>query len=227
MNNLNKKILKSSLFNIYSIQNKNLNCQNKSLKVFFEGDGLSWISKNRISSNPTPINPIGLKLMIKDKSSCKIYLARPCQFISSNTCERKYWTSHRFNEKIINSYLQILDNIKSHQNNKSFEFVGYSGGGAIATLLTAKRNDVIKLVTYAGNLDIVKWTDIHNISPLKGSLNPVDFTSHLEVISQIHYVGKYDKIMPIHVFKSYQSKFGNTTKIKLILLDSNHINILN
>ncbi|WP_252970921.1 hypothetical protein [Aliarcobacter cryaerophilus] len=50
--------------------------------------------------------------MLQDNSSCKIYIARPCQYINSNLCEDKYWTSHRFNQKIINAYEEALNSIK-------------------------------------------------------------------------------------------------------------------
>lgn len=223
--NLNETIYKTSSFNLYSVQNEKENCENKTIKVFIEGDGLAWITRTTISSNPTPINPIGLKLMLKDKNFCNIYLARPCQYTNSDICQNKYWTTHRFSEKIIDSYLESLDNIKEKYKNNSFELIGYSGGGAIATILSAKRDDVKKLITYAGNLDIKKWSEIHNISPLYGSLNPADFSKDLEDISQIHYVGKEDEIIPIEVFESYKSKFLNRENIELILIDGKHSEI--
>ncbi|MDQ7067453.1 MAG: hypothetical protein Q9M40_05510 [Sulfurimonas sp.] len=43
---------------------------------------MAWITSSTISSDPTPINPIGLKFMLKNNSSCKIYLARPFQYLS-------------------------------------------------------------------------------------------------------------------------------------------------
>lgn len=223
--NLNETTYKSFSFDIYSIQDENLNCKNKTIKIFIEGDGLAWITRTTISSNPTPINPIALELMLKEKNSCKIYLARPCQYANSKNCSKKYWTSHRFSEKIIDAYLEILDKIKKKYKNSSFEMIGYSGGGAIATILSAKRSDVKELITYAGNLNIEKWSEIHNITPLYGSLNPADFSIELESLSQTHYIGKKDKIIPIEVFESFKSKFRNKTNVKLILIDGNHSKI--
>ena len=93
--------IKTSTFTLFSLQNKSVQCKNKELKIYIEGDGLSWVSRNIVSSNPTPIEPISLKLMLKDDSSCKIYIARPCQYTTSNICEEKYWTNERFSKEIL------------------------------------------------------------------------------------------------------------------------------
>ena len=59
--------------------------------------------------------------MNEDKNSCKVYLARPCQFTSSFSCENKYWTSHRFSEEIIKSYEESLDYLKNKVEAKNEE----------------------------------------------------------------------------------------------------------
>ncbi|MDQ1340836.1 MAG: hypothetical protein QG567_1994 [Campylobacterota bacterium] len=182
-------------------------CQKKTMRIYIEGDGLSWISRTRISDDPTPINPITAKLMSVDKAKCKAYLARPCQYIQDKNCTQAYWSNRRFSLEIIQSYNQALDWLKTSNNIDSFVLIGYSGGGAIATLLAATRNDVKKLVTIAGNLDTQLWTDIHNIEPLKDSLNPADFTKNLQNTQQLHLVGKNDLVMPKEVFQSYYSRF--------------------
>ena len=152
--NLTQYDIQTSTFNIFSLQTNLNNCKNKDIKIYIEGDGLSWISRNIVSSNPTPTNPIALKLMLLDNSSCKVYLARPCQYINSNSCEEKYWTSHRFNLKVIESYQEVLNNLKKEYSNTKFDLVGYSGGGAIVTLLASFRDDINSITTVAGNLDI-------------------------------------------------------------------------
>lgn len=220
---LQEHIYQTTNFNLFSYQTPLLQCEN--IKVFIEGDGLAWITRSIVSKDPTPLNPTGLKLMLKDSSMCKIYLSRPCQYISSTLCEKKYWTSHRFNIKVIESYNEVLDEIKRKKHNESFTMIGYSGGGAIATILSAKRKDVKNLVTVAGNLDTKKWTTFHNISPLRGSLNPADFTKDLQDVPQTHYVGKNDKIIPLEIFQTYKQKFKDSSKINLIMLDASHINI--
>lgn len=209
-------------FTLFSLQNKNENCTKKDLKIYIEGDGLSWISRRVISKDPTPINPTALKLMNQDESECKVYIARPCQFVKSSICEEKYWTDYRFSKEVIDSFDEALNILKKEYKNSSFTLVGYSGGGSVATLLASKRDDINKLITVAGNLDIEKWTSMYNLSPLEGSLNPADFSKKLQNIEQYHLIGKDDRVIPRDVFLSYYSKFEKKEKIKYGFFDSNH-----
>lgn len=221
-NNLTQFEIKTSTFNIFTLQTNLKNCKNKNINIYVEGDGLSWISRRTISDNPTPINPLSLKLMNQDNSQCKIYMARPCQYINSIMCEKKYWTSHRFSREVINSYNESLDLIKKEYKNKGFKLIGYSGGGAVVALLSASRNDIDSFITIAGNLDIDKWTSMYNLSKLDGSLNPADFSKKLENIEQFHMIGKNDNIIPKDIFLSYLSKFDRKDKISFELFKSNH-----
>jgi len=214
--------IKTSGFNLFSIQKISNRCQDSSMKIYIEGDGLSWITRSIVSDDPTPLTPVGLNLMFSDESDCKVYIARPCQYIDSKECEKKYWTSHRFNTKIIQSFDEALDNLKSVHKNSSFTLVGYSGGGAVATLLASKRDDVDMLITVAGNLDIDKWTTMHRISELDGSLNPSDFSDKLENILQYHLIGKEDNIIPKDIFLSYKDNFRKKDKIKYSLHKASH-----
>lgn len=216
-----QKDIKTDNFTLFSFQKVSNECKN-SIKIYIEGDGLSWISRNVISSNPTPLNPTSLKLMLLDDSSCKIYIARPCQYTISNICEEKYWTNERFSKEILDSFNEALNSIKNEQKNNSFDLIGYSGGGAIATLLASQRDDIEKIVIIAGNLDIEKWTNIHNISSLNGSLNPADFTKNLENIKQHHLIGKDDKIIPKEIFFSYQNRFKNKEFITYSIEKATH-----
>ena len=218
--NLKEQIYNTKEFDIFSLQTNIKECKN--IKVYIEGDGLAWISRNRISKDPTPINPLGLKLMNMDNSSCKIYLARPCQYLSKKNCDNKYWTSHRFSNIVIQSYNEVLNNVKLKYDNTTFTLIGYSGGGAIVALIAAKRDDINKLITIAGNLNPTKWVNIHNISPLRSSLNPINYSSKLENIQQYHLIGKDDTIVPKEIFFSYRDAFNKTNKIEYRLFDATH-----
>ena len=219
--NIIQKDIQTSQFNLFSLQDIKMSCSN--IKIFVEGDGLSWISRTTISSNPTPITPVGLKLMLNDnKNSCKIYLARPCQYINSNMCEEKYWTSHRFNIKIIQSYDEALTNIKKDFPNSKFDLVGFSGGGAIVTLIATKRDDINSITTIAGNLDTDEWTKIQKITPLDGSLNPANFSKKLENIKQHHLVGTEDNVVLKEVFFSYLNKFEDKSNISYSFYEATH-----
>jgi len=211
-NSLRQETFKTSTFDIFTY--KNFSTCKDVMSIYIEGDGLAWITSSRISSDPTPLNPISLKLMVKDDSTCKIYLARPCQYTNNSTCKEKYWTSHRFSKEVLQSYIEVLNKLKKEYKIDGFKLYGYSGGGAIATLLSAHRNDVKKLVTIAGNLDIAYWAKKHYITPLKGSLNPADFTEELTKVKQLHLIGKNDKIVDKSIYASYVRDFKDTSNIE-------------
>lgn len=219
--NTKQVFISTQNFDLFSIQKASDKCTN--INIYIEGDGLAWITRSRISKDPTPINPIGLKLMNVENSTCKIYIARPCQYInSSKNCENKYWTSHRFNNKIIESYNEALNLIKKQYQNESFSLIGYSGGAAVALLVSSKRDDISKVTTIAGNLDHTFWTSYHRINPLSGSLNPINYTLQLIKIPQYHLIGSNDSIIPREIFNSYISNFDDAINIKFKIYNATH-----
>ena len=183
----------------------------KPISIYIEGDGFAWIDRYTISSNPTPRNPLALKLAGLDQDSNVVYFARPCQFVDLSLeryCNKRYWTSHRFSKEVLSSYNQALDQIKEKFNAKGFHLVGFSGGAAIAALLAAERSDVLSLRTIAGNLDHVALNRAREVSPLRGSLNPISVASKLKAIPQIHYSGGKDKVIPGWVAESFVRAVG-------------------
>ncbi|WP_286239369.1 alpha/beta fold hydrolase [Neptuniibacter halophilus] len=196
---------------------------NKQITIFIEGDGLAWLSRDRPSLNPTPINPIGLKLALSHPDSNAIYIARPCQYTDLNRCKISDWTKGRFSSSIVAAVNEAISVIKDRLGSESLILVGYSGGGAIATLIAAGRDDVKKLITVGGNLDHAIWTQHHRISPLTDSLNPIKFVDNLKDIPQWHFVGSNDQIVPPYVSESYKSAFGKSDHIQVILVEhTNH-----
>ena len=184
----------------------------KQLTIYIEGDGLAWLTRTTVSSNPTPINPLAFKLALKNNTPAVAYLARPCQFVWTSICEQSLWTSARFSPKIIASMNDAVSQLKAEYDASSIRLIGYSGGGAVATLLAARRDDVTQLITVAGNIDTQFWTKFQHISPLTGSLNPADYWQQLETIPQIHFVGSEDTIMPKAIAESYQSHFPKNAR---------------
>ncbi len=190
------------------------------LSIYLEGDGLAWIKPTIPSENPTPNNPLGLKLALLDKNAA-VYLARPCQYIAENqskNCPQKYWTSHRFSPEVIASTNQAIEQLKHKFGAKTLILIGYSGGGAVAALVAASRSDVIKLITIAGNLDHAYWTNQRRLLPLSGSLNPADAWHDLQSIQQQHYVGAKDNIIDEGVVRSYASKFKISDNLNISVL---------
>lgn len=180
------------------------------LTIYLEGDGLAWQSGTTVSPDPTPINPLALRLALRQPGGPAAYLARPCQYRDLKTspaCEEKYWTSHRFAPEVIEANNVAVTRLRELIPAKSLRLVGYSGGGAVAVLLAARRHDVTQLITVAGNLDHAAWTGLHHLQPLSGSLNPADFARELSAVPQVHLVGAADRIVGEFVARSFQAAF--------------------
>ncbi|ODN66170.1 alpha/beta hydrolase [Methylophaga muralis] len=191
----------------------------ESLTVFIEGDGLAWLSRSKPSFDPTPINPVSLNLALQARTNTAIaYLARPCQYLieKNANCRQKYWTSHRFAPEVIEAESIALDKLKIATGTSTLRLVGYSGGGAVASLLAAYRDDVSELITIAGNLDHHTWTTQLGLSPLSGSLNPLDVQQQIAQIPQLHLIGEKDQIMPARIVKRFIDNASPNTLIKIV-----------
>lgn len=194
----------------------------KTATIYIEGDGRSWLTRHTPSSNPTPVNPIALKLAAQDKRANVIYLARPCQYNKprqlGGECSQKYWTSHRFAPEIIEAMNAALSEIKSRYSITNFELIGFSGGGAIVALLAAQRNDVLNIRTVAGNLDHIMLHNIHNVSQLSGSMNAADIAKNISHIPQHHFIGEKDKIISVAISQSFIKLSENTRCIRSTII---------
>lgn len=196
--------------------------RNASANVYIEGDGLNWISPSQRSLDPTPKNPMGLHLASFDKAKNVVWMARPCQYsklISASTpCDSKYWTNARYSETVVDSMSAALDEIRRRYDIEGFNLVGYSGGGAVAAVLAAKRNDVLSLRTIAGNLDHEVHSEIHGVTGLYNSLNAIDFVDDLRDIPQHHFIGGQDEIVPPAILYSYLQALGPTNCVDYTLI---------
>ncbi len=173
---------------------------NNKLHVYIEGDGLAWINRNTISNNPTPTLNTGKDLALNDFSKgAVLYLARPCQYYSKEeleNCNYKYWTNHRLAPEVINSINAAINEAKQSTGASEISLVGYSGGAGVAVLVAAMRDDVYFLGSVAGLLDHNTWTNYHKVSPLNGSLNPIDVVENIKDLNQKHLTGSSDKTIP-------------------------------
>jgi len=195
--------------------------QADTLTVYIEGDGLAWLSRSQASDDPTPRNPIGLELALHHPQGLAVYLARPCQYveaIDAKNCREFYWTGGRFAPEVVEASDQAISELKQRFSPNKLVLVGYSGGGAVAALVAARRKDVAQLVTVAGNLDHRAWTRQHHVSPLEGSLNPADEWRALENVPQVHFVGGRDHIVGTEIAESYLAHFpaGHRPEMRVI-----------
>lgn len=174
--------------------------------VYIEGDGLAWLSKSQPSMNPTPTDPIALRLAAQDTAANVIYLARPCQYSGTTNgqqCQKSYWMGRRYAPEVLQSYNAALNSLKTRYNFSAYNLAGFSGGATVAALLAGQRNDVASLRSIAGNLDHQAHSRVHNVSILASSLNPPQYAAKLAAIPQYHFIGGDDKIVPIEIFRAY------------------------
>lgn len=201
--------------------------QTGTLTVYIEGDGLAWLSRSQASADPTPRNPVALQLALRHPEGAAVYLARPCQYAGAEdqtNCRRHFWTDGRFAPEVIEASNQAVSDLMQRFGAARLVLVGYSGGGAVAALVAARRRDVVRLVTVAGNLDHRAWTDMHHVPALKGSLNPADIWEALVAIPQRHFVGGRDEVVSRDVAASYVSRFPADRRPALLTLpDFNHV----
>jgi len=203
---------------IYTNQATQTNTQH-SLHVYLDGDGSPWLSNHWIAKDPTSRNPMILELMAMD-SNASILLGRPCYHGLANTkkCHPQYWTSHRYSYEVVQSMRIALKKwLIAHPHIQKINFIGFSGGGGLAALLTPYFPQTTQLITLAANLSIDAWTTQHNYTPLIGSLNPIEQKQLNSQIQQTHIVGAQDKNIPISLVNSYVKKQESA---KLLIIES-------
>ena len=175
----------------------------KTLHVYLEGDGRPWLYGNKVAKNPTTKSPLALNLMLKDKQP-SLYLSRPCYGLAEMPayCDAELWTSARYSEQVVTTLNDALDTLKNRLRVEKFVLIGHSGGGSLAILLAARRDDVKTLVTFAPNVDHERWTQHFAYLPLSDSLNPVDVLPEISQLEQWHFIGGQDHILPAEILRS-------------------------
>jgi hypothetical protein len=192
------------------------------LHLYIEGDGFAWRSRSQPSDDPTPRRALGLALAAADPGPNVVYLARPCQFTSGPRCTLAYWTGRRFAEEVVVAMDQAVSQYAARAPGQGIELIGYSGGGAIAVLLAARRDDVLSLRTVAGNLDQAEVNRLHKVTPMPESLNAIDVASQVAGIPQIHYSGSDDKVIPPGIAQRFVARAGGACARVVTLAGLSH-----
>ncbi|MDY0936616.1 alpha/beta hydrolase [Pseudomonas viridiflava] len=188
------------------------------LRVYLEGDGHAWATATQPSLDPSPRKLLVPRLAIDDPTP-NAYLARPCQFVTSPGCKTALWTDRRFSQEVVTSLSQALDLLKQRYGNQSFELVGYSGGAALALLLAAQRDDVTQVQTLAGNLSPRLWAHTQHLTPLAGSLDPLDYPRRLAGIPQRHFSGTLDEVVPTALAQAYRERLRSGVCSRVVLVE--------
>ena len=180
--------------------------ENKSEPYVFyvEGDGAAFAGKYKVSTNPTPRRQMFINLAAMDKRSNVVYVAMPCQYTPMELnpkCNSSYWTDKRLSDDSVAAINDVINKVNS--NHQKFSLVGYSAGGGIAVLVAARNSMVRDIITIAGNLDIRAFTNYHNIPPMIGSLNPINYAKSIKHIPQRHVSGGKDDIVPVFIADKY------------------------
>lgn len=195
------------------------------VRAYIEGDGHAWQTRSRPSHDPTPRNPVALRLALADTGANVVYLGRPCQYAAraqDAACHPRLWTSHRYGPDVVRATGAALDTLLAGMAPPWVELVGYSGGGAVALLVAVERPRHYRVTTVAGVLDHAAWTAHHGDTPLDGSLNPADFADRLAAVPQRHFVGLRDTVVPPAVARTYAGRLGAAPCLSVIPVAASH-----
>jgi len=213
---LNIKTHKAGKFVVHSRERYDKPGQD--LSIYLEGDGLAWISRTEASRDPTPDNPIGLRLAAIDPAPNVVWMARPCQYTTpaeNPSCSRYYWTIGRLAPEIVDAVDQAITAAKKTAKASKIHLIGYSGGGGLALLIAARRSDVASIRTLAGNIDHEAFTSFHQVTPMSQSLDPASVAKRINTIPQWHFFGAKDKVVPEQIGESYRKKIGTSKCIQI------------
>ena len=183
------------------------------IHVYIEGDGRPWRTRTSISADPSPRNPLMLRLMTLDTNHT-LYIGRPCYYQTNDKkCTPNWWTNSRYGNRVVKSMNRVLDLHLS--NDKEVVLIGHSGGGTLAMLMAAQRQDVVAVVTLAGNLNVAAWASHHNYSPLVGSLDPAALPQLDQNIKQLHFLGAKDHTILKSMLQPVIDKQHNAKLVEL------------
>lgn len=204
-----KKFLPAPPFTLTAFER--IKSPDSDLVVYLEGDGRAWISRSELSDDPTPRHPTALDLAFLDGSDNVAYLARPFQYtpVRSTMADAAYWSDKRFAPEVVDSMNAAVDSLKRAAGAEKIRLVGYSGGAAVAVLIAARRQDVASLRTVAGNLDPNAVDRLHHVSPLTGSLDPMEAAPALKKVPQRHFSGAKDTVVPTAVAEGFVKAIGD------------------
>jgi hypothetical protein len=174
------------------------------LRIYVDGDGEPWIRNTRVTIDPTPANPVLLRLM-HDATHPAVYLGRPCYFGSATDrgCEQRWWTFDRYGEVVVDSMCSAANRISRELGANTVGLVGYSGGGAIVVGMSACTEKLVSVSTIAGNLDPKAWTEHHGYSALNDLVPLTPATTRQNQIDEAHWQCRDDLNIPPSITDDY------------------------
>lgn len=206
---LSETVVSTAAFDLFAYTR--LTPGHPTLTVYLEGDGYAWISPTRISDDPTPRDPVALRMAVRDPSPSVAYLARPCQYVvgaNRHGCSPVYWANGRFAPEVIAAEAAAIRTLMARAGATNVRLIGYSGGGAVALLLPRYGIMPERIITVSGVIATAAWVRLHDLSPLVGSLDPVDRPEAVATLPQVHFVGANDAVVPRAVADAYVGRIG-------------------
>lgn len=190
------------------------------LHVYIDHDGTPWLDRDGVAADPTPRNPLALRLMAQDEAP-SLYLGRPCHFgvQRGGPCNPLVWTHERYGEAVVASMAQALRGFLAGERFERVVLIGYSGGGALALLLADRLPQAAAVITVAGNLDVGDWAELHGYSPLAGSLDPIERRRREPPAREYHLVGARDANVTPALAARYAARFPDARLIEIADFD--------
>lgn len=191
------------------------------LTVYIEGDGFAYAAPGRRSMDPTPTDPLALRLALQHPGKGAVaWLGRPCQYgPRSRNCQSDYWSIARYAPEVVDSANAALDQLMADARGPTrLILVGYSGGGALAALIAQRRGDVAALVTVAANLDLGAWVRTRGLSPLSRSLDPATRAEKLSRLPQVHFVGANDRVVDEPITRAFVDHMAKDAPVTIAII---------
>jgi hypothetical protein len=212
-----KDLVAGSSFRHRVYRNKTRPEESGVLHVYIEGDGRPFLGPTTVAFDPTPRDPLMLRLMALDPAP-SVYLGRPCYFGLDHDrgCSPAYWTVRRFAPEVVDSLAVALLSEAARSGARGIELYGHSGGGTLAVLLAARIPAVTSVVTIGANLDTAAWSALHGYTPLLGSSNPAELNLRSGKVRLLHLVGSEDTNTPPALVESAASRMGAVGSVRII-----------
>lgn len=185
------------------------------LEIHIESDGAPWLAADLPPRDPTPRSLISLQIAAAGSATATAYIGRPCQYLDGAAlaqCDSSLWRQARYSEAAVAAVDAAVSALVRDMKPSSIALIGYSGGGAIAAHIAARRSDVSCLVSIAAPLDTHAWTQAIGVSALSRSLNPTERPAR---VAQTHFTGAADKDVPPDSIRRYLARATNATEIQV------------
>jgi hypothetical protein len=174
------------------------------LHIYFSGDGTPFVRPTRIAADPTPRDPVEVRLMLEDPAP-SVFIGRPCYQGLANApgCNATLWSVARYSEAVVVSMTAAVRAVVDGSRATHITLIGHSGGGVLALLVAQRIARIGTVVTIASNLDVDAWALLHGYSALSLSLNPATQTLWRNSLRQIHLVGASDRNVPPSIVEGF------------------------